>query len=330
MEETTATVVKEPDVNDIEIILPIVDPYTGYLHLVLSGGSTKGIAHIGAVQRLIDLNLLNLSKLKSITGSSVGSIIGCLFAIGFTPSEVWEFIFKIDLKKIVEPNILLFITKCGVDTGKIMFNLIEEILTKKTGIKHINFKQLYVLTGITLTAVGTCLTDRKAVYYNHINTPTFKVSMAIRISMGIPCFFVPIDIDGKKYIDGCILNNYPMNIYDSKNIDLFPNSGASEGELERTIGILIRIDYNTSYTCPEEYLRALMHLFMFQYYIHEEKTYLENTIRVNKNLDNLSPVSFDLSDEMKQNIYQAGIDAVDVFHPMNRSDGGSSTNEKNN
>lgn len=268
-----------------------------YTNIVFSGGSTKGIAHIGAIQRLIDEKLVDLTKIKAIAGSSAGSMIGFLIVIGFTIPEIWDFIKTLDFIKIVNFDINLY-TKCGVDDGIIICNLIEEILTKKTGTKHINFKQLFDLTNIDFTVVGTCLTDKKVIYYNHINTPTFKVSIAIRISIGMPGYFVPVDIDGKKYIDGSCLNNYPMNLF--------------EDDLANTIGIRICSELDTNYNCPEQYLIAIKNLFMSQYYATETNKYIDNTIFVDK-VCNMFAFSFDIDLETKMGIYQAGIDAVECF-----------------
>jgi len=267
-----------------------------YTNIVFSGGSTKGIAHIGAMHKLVEDGYIILKDIKAIAASSAGSLIGLLVTLGFTIDEIWVFIQNIDIHKIFNFNMDLY-TKCGVDNGLIICNLIEDILTKKTGNKHINFKQLYAHTGIDFTVVGSCLTDKKVIYYNHINTPTFKVSIAIRISIGMPGYFVPVDIDGKKYIDGSCLNNYPINLF--------------ENDMDNTIGILICTEHDTTYNCPEQYMMAIINLFMSQYYL-KEKVHVNNTIYVTDKLK-LSMMSFDLDLETKKSIYQSGVDSAIEF-----------------
>jgi len=286
--------------------------YVPRINLVLSGGSIKGISQIGAVQKLIDTKLLDLSKLKSVAGSSVGAIIGILIVLGFSPEQIWEFILSIDTSKLVSPDFLLAFEKCGVDTGKVIYDLIEQIITQKTGIKHINFKQLYELTKINLTIVGSCLTTKEADYYSHINSPTLKVSMAIRISIGMPGFFVPIVMNGKKYIDGAIINNYPMNLF--------------ENELDQTIGILICNEYNTNYTYPEEFCLAIMNLYMYTYHKATECKYSKNTVYISKEVSELSIFNFDLDDQTKYKLYMSGMVAVEEFIKRQSSDDNKQSN----
>ncbi|AQN68265.1 patatin-like phospholipase [Saudi moumouvirus] len=270
-----------------------------YKNLVLSGGSVRGISHIGAIKVLIDKKILDLKKLEAVAGTSAGSIIGLLIVLGFDIDEIWEFVLELDMKKVVNPDIFLVLSKCGVETGRILYNLFEEILYTKTNHKHINFKQLYEITKIRFIVVGSCLTTKKPIYYDYINTPNFKVSMAIRISIGMPLFFAPIDIDGNKYIDGAILDNYPISLFNK--------------ELDKTIGILICNEYNTNYKYFEQYFFAVINLFMHQYYLKTADQYVENTICVNKSPDNVFIFNFDLDNETKKKIFNCGVEAAQEF-----------------
>ncbi len=270
-----------------------------YKNLVLSGGSVKGISHIGAIKRLVEVGLLDLKKIDGLAGSSVGSIIALLIVLGFNIDEIWQFAYMIDMKRLINPNLLIVFKKCGIETGQLIHNIFEEILTKKTGIKHINFRQLYEITKIHLTIVGSCLTTKEVVYYDHINYPNFKVSTAVRISISIPGLFIPVIIDGKKYIDGAILNNYAMNLFDDK--------------IDTTIGILICNEYNTDYTYFEEYPVAVMNLFMYNYYQKTADQYRDNTIYINKVPKNISIISFDIDEKNKIDLMECGVAAVNDF-----------------
>ncbi|MEM0354139.1 MAG: patatin-like phospholipase family protein [Thermoplasmata archaeon] len=269
-----------------------------YKNLVLSGGSAKGIAHIGAIRKLVDEKLVNLENLESIAGVSVGALIALLISLRFSIEEIWNFILSIDLKKIVNPDIFMLIQKCGVDTGQIIYNLCEEILTKRTGIAHITFKQLYDLTKIHIIMVGSCLTTKDVVYFDHCNTPNFRVSVAARISISMPGYFTPVVVGEKKYIDGAILNNYPMNLFKNR--------------IEETVGIIINSDYNTNYQYPEEYFIAVINLFLHNYYKRIRRKYKNNTIFVN-NVKNISIFDFDLDMETKKRLYQCGMEAAEEF-----------------
>lgn len=269
-----------------------------YKHLVISGGSVRAISHVGALHCLIEKGYIDLKQLKSIAGTSAGALFGCLLTIGFTTNEIWDFLKCLDFNKLVNPDFFLFLKQCGVDSGKIIYNLMEDILTKKTGIKQITFKQLFNLTNINFIVIGSCLTTKEAAYYDYINTPDFQVSLAIRISISMPGFFTPVIIDGKKYVDGGILNNFAMNLFEDK--------------LEETIGILICNEYNTNYKYPEEYFMAIINLFMYNFYKHAEK-YPNNTIFIRKEMINQSIFDFNMNYNTKLKLFELGKQATNEF-----------------
>lgn len=270
-----------------------------YKNLVLSGGSIRGISLVGAVKKLVDLNLINLKKLKAVVGTSAGAMLALLIVLGYTIDEIWNIVYFLDMGKMVNPNVLLFLKKCGVETGQLIYDFFENHLLEKTKISNINFQQLYQITNIHLTIVGSCLTTKQAIYYDHINTPNFKVCMALRISIGIPGFFTPIVIGDKKYIDGGVLNNYAMNLF--------------EDRLEETIGVLISNEYSTDYEYPEQYFIAVLNLLLHNYYTMSYKRYKNNTVYVTKSPIKLSPINFNIDNHIKIALFKYGIEAVEEF-----------------
>lgn len=270
-----------------------------YRNLVISGGSIRGICHVGALQKLVDVGLIDLRHLKAIAGSSAGAMLGCLIVLGFTTEEIWEFLKSIDFSKLVNPNFMLFFKNCGIESGQVMYALMEDILHRKTGINKVTFRQLYETTKIKFIVVGSCLTTKETVYFDYLNTPDFSVSLAIRISISMPGFFVPVIIDGKKYVDGAILNNYAMNLF--------------KDELDETIGILLYTGYETDYQYPEEFFMAIINLFMHNYYHERVKEYQNNTIYVTKHINEKSVFDFSLDQETKMKLYQAGVSATVDF-----------------
>ncbi|CAH6420316.1 Patatin phospholipase [uncultured virus] len=270
-----------------------------YFNLALSGGSVKGISHVGALKVLEERGLLDLKQLKSIAGTSAGSLLGMLIVLGFSLDEIWQFLYELDITRLMDPNPLLFLQRCGVESGQILHNFFEKILTQSTNIKHINFRQLYELTSIHYTVVGSCLTTKEAVYYDHINTPNFKVSMAVRISISMPGFFTPVSIGDRKYIDGAILDDYPMGLFADR--------------LDETIGIMITNEFNTEYQYPEEYFRAVLNLFLYKHFFKAAEKWSANTIFVTKSAPGVNLFSFDIDQSTKKKLYQNGLDAAIDF-----------------
>lgn len=277
-----------------------------YKHLVLSGGSVRGISQIGAVKKLIDSNLLCFKTLQSVAGTSAGSIFGLLIVIGMDIDQIWQFVYHLNLTGIIKPALFTFLQKCGVETGEKMLQLIEDIIYKHTNVKQINFKQLYELSHIHFIVVGSCLTTKKIVYYDYVNTPDFKVSMAIRISISIPGLFTPVTVGIHQYVDGGVLNNYPMNLF--------------AHQLSETIGILVCNEFKTDYTCPEEYFMAILNLFFYHYYQNTEHQWYANTIYIKKQVENVHMFNFNINHQLKKKLYECGLAATTSF--INRTPNG--------
>jgi predicted acylesterase/phospholipase RssA len=276
-----------------------------YENLVLSGGSVRGLCHIGAIKKLTEVKMLDLKKLKAVAGTSAGAIVCLFIVLGYSLEEMWDYIMEIDVAKLVSLDFAMFAKKFGVDSGQKFYNIIDEIIQKKTNNRHINFKDLYDKTGIHFTVVGSCLTTKSEVHFDHVSHPTFRVSTAVRISISMPGIFAPIEVEGKSYVDGGMLNNYPMN-------------AIPKDQLNKTIGILISNEYNTSFNSVEEYLMANMNLLMYKYFVEAYKKYENYTIQI-QTIPGISMVSFDIGKDKKQMLFDHGYQAVSDFLKKNEN-----------
>lgn len=270
-----------------------------YKNLVLSGGSVRCIAQIGAVQSLIDNSLLNFDDIEAIAGSSGGALYGCLIAVGYTNLEIRDILFNLNMSKLINPNPLFLLESCGMETGEILYNFIEDLLHKKTGMKKITFSQLYELRKKQLIVVGSCLTTKEVVYFDHKRNPTMEIAFAIRISVSIPGFFVPVILDGNTYIDGSVLKDYPMSVF--------------RDQLEDTIGIQICKDYDTKYQFLDEYFCAIINLCLDHYVKETCSTYEDNTVQVSGDFNSISIFDFNLDLQVKQKLYEIGVSSATNF-----------------
>lgn len=286
--------------NDVET--NIRKPFPVYTNLVLSGGSVRGISIVGALKELVDRELINFSKLKSVTGTSAGAMCGILIVLGYNANEIKDIIYSLDMAKQVRPELPLLLKKFGVDDGQIIRNFFEDRIVEKTNNRHINFKQLYDLTQIHLTIVASCLTTKIVSYFDHINTPFLSVAVALRASFSMPGFFTPVTINNQIYIDGGILNNYAMNLHES--------------ELDNTIGILVSYDYDTNYNCLEEYIAAVLNLFMHEHYYKTIDKYANSTVYITKCPENVSTFNFNITSELKNKLLECGCEAAKQFENM--------------
>ena len=209
--------------------LPPVNLKPGVV-LVLSGGGTRGISHIGVLKVLEELRV----PISAIVGTSMGSIIGGLYACGYSSQELH--------KLVVESNFLDLLSDRAhrerVDTGdnrppgginslfQIQFDKDHDRIGPMGGMAAVGlFNYLNQITAtrasgpsfndlpIPFAAVATDLETGQAVVLRRGN-----LAAALRSSMSIPGLFDPWTMEGKLLVDGGLVANLPVSIAR----DLFP------------------------------------------------------------------------------------------------------------
>ncbi len=188
-----------------------------YSSLVFEGGGVRGIAYVGIMRRLQEKGIL--SDIKNVGGSSAGSQMAALVALGFTVKEIEEIMIELPLESFKDDScgcirdFCRFFNEFGYNKGEFMDNYFEDIIKCKTGIKKATFKNLYERTHIHLKITGTCLETESLEIFDHVNTPDMPVSLAIHISSCIPFFFKAVKHNGKTYVDGGCLKNFPLDLF---------------------------------------------------------------------------------------------------------------------
>ena len=188
--------------------------------LSLSGGGVKGAAHIGVIKALEEENI----EIDSISGTSSGSIVATLYAMGFRSNEIYD-IFKKYCKKIRYVDFwniikliygLIFKRKIiidGLNSGKEIEKLINDIAKNKNiqDISDIHFPLVIPSVNIYDGKV-TCFTSYKnekrylsnTIFVNHMN-----IGKAVRASCSYPVVFSPCEFNNTNLIDGGIRENTP-------------------------------------------------------------------------------------------------------------------------
>lgn len=190
------------------------------LGLSLSGGGIKGAAHIGVLKAFEEENI----KINYISGTSSGSIVAALYAIGYKPDEIIE-IFKkygkkvryFDYKNIIKLILGIIIKReiviKGLTEGKAIEKLLrEKCLQKgKISINDVNIPLLIPAVNVNNGEIyffSSKLTRKafsdKIQYVSNVSIPS-----AVRASCSYPGVFSPFKINGKECVDGGIRENIP-------------------------------------------------------------------------------------------------------------------------
>lgn len=189
--------------------------------LVISGGGLKGLAGLGSLKCLLDNNITLL--FDTLAGSSVGAVICFLYNIGYEPQDIYEVLEQIDFTKLIkyiEPENLLLDPCFGISSPEPIMYSIYKFMKNKNINKNITFSQLYTMTKINLIITGTCLNNITIKYFSHSTTPDMQILKALRISISIPFIFRPYQWDGKLWVDGGVINNFPIDLFNDKLDDV--------------------------------------------------------------------------------------------------------------
>lgn len=271
--------------------------------LVLSGGGVKGIAYVGVFRRLRELDV----KIREVCAVSVGSIMGLLYILGYDYEELVSEIRSQNFDSLKDINIGNFVSRYGIDSGRNVVRWVESLLVGKGYSGGITFLEMYKLTGVRYRVLVTNLNRYEQVIFDDINSPNMKVTRAIRMSISIPFIFTVQRYNGEIYVDGALVNNYP--------IDLYVNC------LERVVGVVVEtsVERGESGKIMQvigdigSYIYNVMNCFL----IHKSKSIgvecRGRTLSVC--LDRIvSTMSFDIGDDMKEILLECGYrSACDFF-----------------
>ena len=158
--------------------------------LVLSGGGARGIAHIGVIEELEKQGF----KIKSISGTSMGALVGGVYAVGkMQEYKNWIYTLdKFDVFKLVD----FTFSKQGLVKGDRVMNKMKEF------IPDMKIEDLNIHYAITATDIGR----KKEVVFTKGD-----LYEAVRASISIPTVFTPVKTENSVLVDGGVVNNVPIN-----------------------------------------------------------------------------------------------------------------------
>lgn len=249
--------------------------------LVISGGGLKGIGYAGMLKALEEE--LDLSKIKVLCGSSIGSLICTGLLLGYTVDEITEDlrnlikmmpeIFPLLFgRKVKEKMIPLLTSQFSISNGKRMDIELKNIFLKKGfNPEKLTFLDLRRITMKDLVISGSNLTTGKAEYFSYRTRPNMLVYQALRISSRIPFVLPVIRMDGSLYIDGDIFDSFPI-----KGAKKKIQRSAHRGDM---IGLAMTQE-DRSYQIDDlsDYFKRIIEVMITKYHRISYKKYQEYTM----------------------------------------------------
>lgn len=200
--------------------------------LVLSGGAARGLAHIGVLKALEEQGI----KIDAIAGTSMGAVVGGLYASGYKIDELEKLALNIDWQQALsdappredvpfrrKQDDRDFLVKqklsfrddgslglpLGVIQGQNLALLLESLLAHTSDTR--DFDKL----PIPFRAVATDIANGEKVVFRKGHLP-----QVIRASMSIPAVFAPVELDGRLLVDGGMTDNIPLDVAREMGVDV--------------------------------------------------------------------------------------------------------------
>lgn len=225
--------------------------------LTLSGGGAKGLAHIGILKAIDSAGL----KIDYITGTSMGSIVGGLYAIGYSGDTLEKMTREVDWDLLLSNQSSLrglfmeekseyskyvvelpwvshgFRLPTGVLEGQELWLKLTELFAPAYDKKF--FSEFSIPFRCVATDVGT----GEAVVLTK-----GEIVSAIRSSMAIPSLFTAVDVDGRKMVDGGIVRNFPVQDVKDMGADIVIGSNVTTGlltsdKVRNVIHVLLQVAF---------------------------------------------------------------------------------------
>ncbi len=203
----------------------------------MEGGGVRGLAYSGALEILEQKGIL--ANLDRVAGSSAGAIAGLMVSLDYNSFEIDSILQTLRIQEFNDGKFLFGKIKrvkleYGMFKGDKIQNWFGKLIELKTGNANTTFKELHELHLANKNfkdfyCTGTNITQQRLDILSWETRPDMKLSTAVHISSCIPFYFkpVPVDSSGNEvtlsdttskfdlYVDGGMLCNYPINMFDS-------------------------------------------------------------------------------------------------------------------
>lgn len=287
--------------------------------LVLSGGGAKGLAHIGVLKVIDSLGI----KIDYVAGTSMGAIIGALYASGYTGKQLDSIFHEIDFDNLISDDLpraskafyernnsekyavtlpfenFKLKLPSALSRGQNTFSLFSRLTL------HVNEIKDFSKLPIPFFCIATNVETGQEVMLDKGN-----LTQSILASGALPSLFQPVNIDNQILIDGGVINNYPIDELRAKGMD-----------------VIIGIDVQDGLSLREDLVSALDVLSQINNFrtIHDMKLKVKKTdIYIKPDIKDYSVVSFNEGAKIIENGKHAAMLKIDLLKKLTNNE----TNQK--
>ena len=270
--------------------------------LVLSGGGAKGLAHIGALKAIDEAGI----KIDYIGGTSMGAIIGALYASGYSAIQLDSIFKTTDFDKVLQDDLprtarsfyekknseryaivlpfdrFRITIPQAISKGQNVYNMLSRLLFHVSDVEDFN------KLPIPFFCIATNIETGEGVIFN-----SGHLVKAISASGAFPSLFNPIEINEKLFLDGGIVNNYPIEQLKNRGADIIIGVDVQDGLDKRdalTSATSILLQINNYRTVSEMTLKSKL-----------------TDIYIKPDITNYTVVSFSEVDSIINKGYEAGL-----------------------
>ncbi len=291
-------------------------PTYHYKNLALEGGGVRGLAYAGAIEVLEQKNIIN--GIERVAGSSAGAIAGLMISLGYNSVEIDSILQNLKIQqfndgKDIVGKIIRIKKEYGLFKGNKFEKWIGELISHKAGDANITFSDLHERHLLDNTfkdfyCTGTNISRQQLEIFSWETWPNMPLKTAVHISSCIPFYFKPVAIDSNGneiytrktqakydlYVDGGMLCNFPINMFDSCNAGHNPLTSDNVRYNYETLGL--KLEREKQVEEFEENKTAIA-----PYQIKNMKDYTSAVM--NLMMEKMNRNSADLSNEKSRTIY---------------------------
>jgi predicted acylesterase/phospholipase RssA len=286
-------------------------PFNG---MCFEGGGVLGISYYGALdEQRKTYTEKYLDHIVNFSGASVGAIAATILACRGSHAQIKEFVGDLNIKSLADwsynPITMVYrmFWKLGICAGDKLCAFYEHLVKTLTGSESTTFKEAFAKFGTNLVIPGTNAETRETSYFHHKTTPNMPIVMALRITTSIPLLFTAVQHEGSIWVDGGLLDNYPLNIFDNKRFTDTPGNTlgfkvVTRSDLKKKTKITGIVSLCTS-LFNAVYQQALEE--------HADRNDYKQTLKIFTG--GVSSTDFDISPGTKELLIRAGVEGAKRF-----------------